>query len=49
MEKLPGKARRNKTTPLRSSVFYIAGCGTTISAGESFEGPNVWDKSGLAG
>ena len=49
LEKLPGKTRRNKTTPVRNSVSYLAGCGTTISAGENFEGPNVWDKSGLSG
>ena len=42
LERLSGKARRNKTTPMRSSVSCLAPCGTTISAGEDFEGLTVW-------
>jgi hypothetical protein len=36
------KARRHKTTPMRSNVSYLAACGTTISARENFDSPNVW-------
>jgi hypothetical protein len=42
LERLPRKARRNKTTPMRSSVSCLAACGTTISAGEDLEGLTVW-------
>ena len=32
-----------------SGVSCLADGGTTISARESFDSPNVWDKSGLSG
>jgi len=31
LEKLPGRSRLHKTTPVQSSVSYLAGCGKTIS------------------
>ena len=42
LEKLPGRSRRHKTTPVLRSVSFLAGCGPTISARENFEGPHVW-------
>ena len=42
LERLSGKARRNKTTHMRSSLSCLAACGTTISAGEDFECLTVW-------